>query len=215
MNQHLYSGYRPAGRDPRRVRELGIHRGKSALVLGSGPSMAWCAEHVYRDVTIGVNTVGAHVHLDWLLLVDRPDTFGDRLQAIRECYASGVVVTNPYDPHWREHFPMAWSVLAIPIEHEDIPPPPWDHFHHGWVPMFNGAVYAACAFASYLGCTDIALGGADYTGDHSWSKPEKLEKLQRAFAALRTRIQLEGGHLWNASPQSRIETLPRCRASTN
>lgn len=209
MPYRIFRDYVPGGPDAAEIRRQRTYRGRTALVLGSGPSMQECADTVERTVTIGVNTVSTKVPCDFLLLGDHPNTFKDKRDAVVAGEHQSAVITAQFDEAWRALIPDAIAVLGIPIYHETQVPDAWDFFRHGWVPLFNGLPYAAAAFASYIGCTTIILGGVDYTGDHHWSKPENFPQADEAFYGLRMRIEMEGGRIWNASKVSRLTRIER------
>jgi len=175
--------------------------------------MRGCHDTVDRDVTIGVNLVSTAVDVDWLVLIDRPDSFGPMLPDLVTGRHQHAVVTNCYDPHWRHHIPDAWSALAIPLGGAMVPEP-WDHIPYGWMSVNNGSTYAALSLASYFGCTTIYLGGADYTQSHKWGDDAMLLKADVGYMALRYRIEAEGGHVYNASSLSRLKAFDPCPSTT-
>lgn len=194
------------------------HKGAVALVLGKGPSMRDVERVTPRDVTIGVNTVSTEVPLDYLVVLDKLDSF---TPAEREKMGMGMHkhVLMPYakTEKWRRIFPKETMIAFYPNRTaENVVPHRWDDeiCPWGWLPTFNGASYCATAFASYLGCSTIILGGVDYTGVHSWAKPQKLPRVIRGFRSLLERCKEEGSEVWNASAVSAVTSVPRLVTSS-
>jgi hypothetical protein len=109
---------------------------------------------------------------------------------------------------WRKVFPDAVVYFGRPQSPAEVPKPWNSEPMFGWLPQYNGATYAATAFASYLGCATIILGGVDYTGVHSWSRDAKRVLVDQAMDTLHQRIQAEGGRVYNASTVSRLTMIP-------
>lgn len=204
--------WNPPKKDIIEMRRGKDFRGLTALVLGAGPSMFDVYDQNVDDVdlVIGVNRVGLDVMLDFLILLDNPKTFGPDYREVigNQSAHTETVISGGQLRNWSDVFPDAWSGYdeCLKLDQRILP---WDSSPFGWLPMFNGAPFAATAFASYIGCSKVVLGGVDYTGDHGWSRAHKFVEVDRMFGLLRDRCSEEDTELWNGSRVSRLTTIPR------
>ena len=213
VNHHkraLTGGFEPKGYPLSRLRNH--HKGQTALVLGTGPSMRevyeWAAPHF--DFVVGVNRVCYEIQCDYLLVIDRSNRFD--VDKLKQGKFRQFVTSHQMIDQWLRHFPEL-------VEFYGLPCPPgtkldaWDGVcRHGWLPQYNGSPYCATALASFLGASKVILGGVDYVGAHNWSRdkrPEKYDKANRAFADLVLRCREEGTEVVNASKVSRLTTVPK------
>ena len=191
----------------------GMH---TALVLGSGPSMRGSWLTVRRDLTIGVNAVSTELHVDILLLLDHPKAFRAKgnLDAILTGQHGDVVLMRPQAGNWHDLDILkpkrTWFINGHPTNAKEVPKYAGPDLEAtGWVPVFNGASFAAIGFAVKLGFKRVVVGGVDYTKDHTWGNAEKLERVDRAYGHLVAWARdVHNCEVVNASPYSRLTMIP-------
>ena len=194
------------GQWPERFAEYrDLHRGASILVCGCGTSLG-LLERPGRYLTIGVNDVGRRFSPDYLVVVNERRQFDrDRYEHVERTRAK-VVFTQ------LEHLRLPHSrVVRFRLGRRggtDRADPESLHYS-------NNSPYVAVNLARHLGAKRIGLIGVDFGDDHFFGTTGQhplagqLPQIDREYAALAEACRAEDVELFNLSPTSRLQSLPR------
>lgn len=167
-----------------------------ASVLGMGSSLLAYKEIDHKnDIIVGVNDVGKHHKLDYLILVDPPTRFNkERLSVIINTDASIITIF----PEWERHFKFIYLVKPAQVR-SDLSLLDSDYYVYSISSPFVAAVHAY-----KLGASEIVMYGVDFTTHKALSKPDKLKKIQRDFYNLMLELKKRNVGLYIGSPESAL-----------
>lgn len=188
----------------------GIHYGEAIVVCGLGHSVLGFKDP-QRFCTIGVNDIGRAFAPDYLLVMDKPESFGqERFQYIRESKARFVFTDHDLGLHDSK-------IVRFPIRRSELPKfdDPNGLYYTGRPPT---SPYLALCLAAHMGAKAIGLIGVDFTNGHFFSadgahKLERsLEGIDRRFYLLGSTLLDRGVKIFNLSKESRLAAFPRLSA---
>ncbi len=149
-----------------------------ALVIGLGESKRFISGY---DLSVGVNDCPFNV--DHLVCVDPPRIFqGQRLDAIVNHQAA--FYTTEHD--WMQL--RSGELIKRYKFRSDVSQLGLDSTY----PVSICSPFVAVVHAYMMGASEIHLNGVDLYGHHSLGTPEKIERVQKDFAALKRRLNQLG-----------------------
>lgn len=185
------------------------HKGKHALVCGTGPSLeAVAAEATTVDLVIGVNAAPSRIECLYTVVTDAPEAYPpEKLDQVL-VPARGTLLASASAAHrWRERAPetITWQWYREPHK---VHPSAFRMAQVQKIPSFDGTPFSAAALACWMGCRRVTLAGVDYTGDHPWARPAKRERLEAGWRWLVEVLELHGCLLRQGSRESTLEAVP-------
>lgn len=179
------------------------------LVCGLGPSLK-LLRHDHGCYTIGVNDIGKYFDPDFLLLIDRPCTFGkDRLKFIWHTEPTfDTIVANNFLPEWKEHLLRDFIDCPLTSFSQNKAPGPWfdvrAQLHH-----YGSSTLTGLSLAGFLGARRIGLIGVDFV-NHPRIKNDSVEDWDKhAYPVLADWLKARQVEVYNLSPVSKLESIPR------
>ncbi|MCG8404283.1 MAG: hypothetical protein MI923_03700 [Phycisphaerales bacterium] len=183
-----------------------IHAGRSAIVLGCGPSSAKLAGFG-NCFTVGVNEICDVYHINYLVLQNYDyQVPKDRWKKIVE--ASPDFIFSPF------------PIRSISERENFVHVPPGDKCgiglgKGGRIDYSETSAYMAICLAVYLGASDVGVIGVDFCSGRfsGGNMPHELEtavaRMNSEFEALATAMSELGVGLFNLSDISKLSVLPR------
>lgn len=185
------------------------HRGQRALVCGLGPSVELVPDELPDDVvTIGVNDVARHRRCDYVLVMDRPETFGEeRLRHIRQPPRRRYVFGGGYAHFWEDLAAEddIWANIC-PIQSGSAVPPWHDQGYQ--IHKHSVSPITATSLAGLMGCRDVGVIGVDLVDHPRITDPDHVAEIGRGFGVLSAWMDEAGYRVVNLSPRSAITSLP-------
>ena len=134
-----------------------IHKGKTAIVCGLGPSLKDLRDKdKKRNITIGVNDIGRHFTPDYLVCLEIPNSLGeDREKYVIDSEAKHVF--SQFD------IELTKSQL-VKVELGNNGNPDLDNLDT--LDHSNNSPYVAICLAALMGFNKIGVIGVDITDDH-------------------------------------------------
>lgn len=188
-----------------------IHPREAVIVCGCGISAADFARPSSVR-TIGVNDFGRKFDPDYLLVIDARRSFPqDRYTHIQNSRARFVFSDHPHRLRYSRlvRFPMRRS----PQPNLENP----DALYFVDKPVTSP--YIGVALAAQMGSPLIGMIGVDFDQHHFFapSGPHTLTRhldgIERRFALLTAELSRHGVQLFNLSPHSRLQSVPKMAAS--
>ncbi len=189
----------------------GAWEGRRALICGLGPSIELLHGCPTNDniITFGVNDIGRYFDPDYLVVIDRPESFhGDRLGYIWNASPRlGTWIGTGFANMWKEHIMDSFYELRTVAVNPQLAMPPW-HDVASQIHKASSSPYTAASLAGFMGIKDIALIGVDMV-DHPRMGPEIVSQLNEVFfPMLNDFFKLRGIKMCNLSPDSAIKSVP-------
>lgn len=183
----------------------GIHAGETLVVCACGPSLLEL-KMPERFVTIGVNDVGRLFDPSYLVVVNPPRQFtADRFRHVAQSKARALFTQLDLG---RVDAP----VVRVALGRNGGTDMGGDVLH-----FTQNSPYVAVCLAAYMGASRIGLIGVDFTEHHFFARTGKhplsgrLAQIDKEYGALADALRGRGVELFNLSPVSRLESLPRRR----
>jgi hypothetical protein len=183
--------------------------GGKAIVMGLGTSLKLYEPYKSSGIlTIGVNDIGEFITPDILCIFDVPESFTkERVETILGTKSPMVTF-----------FPEEWAKLEVDniYKAKQAGNENFREVSLGSLPQGLTSTYTASVLAALMGAKEIGLLGVDFTqnhynrndGDHNLA--DKLNNINKLYGRLSYQLEvLYGTSLYNLSPASRLEGVPR------
>ena len=182
------------------------HPNSKWLVCGIGPSLRTIDLEKYKDHhIIGVNDIEKYIKPDYIVIVDRLNTFPfKRKMAILNSKCKEIFVNNPQFSREIARIVFDPSVL-IEISLKNINKDPY--LESGKIVFSNNSTFVACDIARRMGGTDIKIIGVDFTGHKSLDNDKALTRINNDYAILNKEFKKRGIKLTNISKISKLKIL--------
>ena len=181
------------------------HAGEDLIVCGCGPSLLELKQPM-QFTTIGVNDVGRLFDPTYLVVVNPRRQFSaDRFRHVATSKAQALFTQLDLGQ-------VDAPVVRVELGRNGGTDTTGDALH-----FTQNSPYVAVCLAAYMGATRIGLIGVDFTEHHFFAKTGKhplsgrLAQIDKEYGALAEALRARGVELFNLSPVSRLESLPRLR----
>lgn len=179
------------------------HAGSNIIVSGLGTS-ATLLGNPERFLTIGVNDLGRLYTPDYLVVLNPLESFEEsRRKWISDSRSTAVF--SQYDLALSQH-----NLVKLRLGSRG-----GNRIDGDKLPYSNNSPYVAIQVARLLGARRIGLLGVDFTDNHFYAATGRhnltpyLAQIERDYALLHRDLQAEGIELFNLSPDSRLQALPK------
>ena len=172
-----------------------LHKGKSAIIFGLGPSTDKILVNVPDDVIkIGVNDIKAKGTVDYFVCVDKPTAFNaERLSNITSNIFPMFTQLNEWQAYRKNNVYFNLGMVGgKDIERMMA----MDKLNYS-----RTSPFVACCLAIYMGCDKIGLVGVDLTDHHLSNQVKEIDEHFR---------QLNSYHkIYNLSEESALTSLEK------
>lgn len=186
-----------------------FHKGASIIVCGLGESLNDLVGHPRLDyppffVTIGVNDIGRRLQPDYLVVINRKDSFSaERWEYIEHSW-SGNIFTCLYDV--RASMRDAAEKIIVFKLGEDSGT---DLSADDSLPYTSNSPYVALCLAAFMGASRIGLIGVDFNDHHLANTKVKMNRIDAEYRALGDALREKGVEIVNLSAASRLTAFPK------
>ena len=177
------------------------HVDKKFLICGLGPSFDTINLEDYKDyIKIGVNDIESKFKPDYLVIVDRINTFkGKRRDTIINTTCNTIFVNN--DQFSRElgnfNHQALVSINLININKDE-------GLFTNKIHFSNNSTFIACDIARLMGAKEISMIGVDFTDNKSLDNPKQIQRINADFNKLQKAFLTKGVKLYNLSKNSKL-----------
>ena len=178
------------------------HVDKKFLICGLGPSFNTINLDDYKDyIKIGVNDIENKFKPDYLVIVDRINTFkGERRNTIINTTCDTIFVNN--DQFSRELGNFDHNRL-VKINLININKDPY--LSTGKIVFSNNSTFIACDIARWMGAKEISMIGVDFTDHKSLDNPKQIKRINADFNKLQKAYLSKNIKLYNLSKNSKLK----------
>ena len=177
------------------LRYKDLHKGKTAIIFGLGPSTDKIIVNLPDDVIkIGVNDIKSKGTVDYFVCVDKPTAFNkERLLNITSNIFPMFTQLDEWQAYRKNN--VYFNLGLVGGENID------KMLSMGKLNYSRTSPFVACCLAIYMGCDKIGLVGVDLNDHHLHNRVKEIDEHFR---------QLNDYHkIYNLSEESALESLEK------
>jgi len=182
------------------------HPNSKWLVMGKGPSIKNINLEDYKDyIKIGVNDIEEIYKPDYLVIVDRINTFnGKRRDTIINTKCEEIFTNNSqFSRELGSNVFKHQRLIEIPTINIRKNP----NLQISKIVCSNNSTFVACDLARFMGAIEINLIGVDFTDHVSLDNPNSVKIINEDFKIFKEEINKRNIKINNLSKISKINTI--------